>query len=196
MRAVLLALPCSFLLRWAMAVEAAISLQLNAFLVHTMADGRLLRQMIAQQFQGGAARGCSLQGCWLHASWRQLAAGGGIPMSTSRAPGSPSSQPPPQLAPQSWASHALPPADPPPEPSCILPPAGIGGIRPSVFVVNFDLPQHVIPPASQPPPAIPTIYRVLRCADRKVAAPILNNLVDQAHIGGRLPRRGCRGGRA
>ncbi len=73
-------------------------------------------------------------------------------------------------------------------PSCSLIyhfcPHHAGGLRPSVYVTNFDHPQHVIPPASQPPPHIPTIYRVLRCSDRKLAAAIMNNLVDQAHIGG------------
>lgn len=37
-------------------MEAAISLHLNGFLVHSMADARLLRQMINQHF-GGEARG-------------------------------------------------------------------------------------------------------------------------------------------
>lgn len=42
--------------RWGLAVEAAISLHLNAFLVHSMPDARQLRQMINQHF-GGERRG-------------------------------------------------------------------------------------------------------------------------------------------
>ncbi|KAL4422537.1 hypothetical protein ABPG75_008734 [Micractinium tetrahymenae] len=95
--------------RWGLAVEAAISLHLNAFLVHSMPDARLLRQMINQHF-------------------------GGQPM------------------------------------------------KPQVYVVNFDHPMHTIPPAAQPPASLPTVYRLLSCDDRKVAAPIVNNLVDSAHI--------------
>ena len=63
-------------------------------------------------------------------------------------------------------------------------PAGGGAYKPQVYVVNFDLPQHTIPPANQPPPSVPTLYRLLSCPDKRLAAPILNNLVDQAHIGG------------
>ncbi|KAL4424708.1 hypothetical protein ABPG77_000051 [Micractinium sp. CCAP 211/92] len=95
--------------RWGLAVEAAISLHLNAFLVHSMPDARQLRQMINQHF-------------------------GGQPM------------------------------------------------KPQVFVVNFDHPLHTIPPSAQPPAGLPTIFRLLSCDDSRVAAPVLNNLVDAAHI--------------
>lgn len=49
---------------------------------------------------------------------------------------------------------------------------------------NFDLPQHTIPAGAQPPAALPTLYRLLSVTDAKLAAPILNMLVDTAHIGG------------
>lgn len=62
-------------------------------------------------------------------------------------------------------------------------------MKPQVVVVNFDHPLHTIPPAAQPPASMPTLYRLLSCDDRRVAAPILNNLVDAAHIGGRF--RAC-----
>lgn len=67
--------------------------------------------------------------------------------------------------------------------SLFTPPAG-AKFRPQVFVVSFDLPQHVIPAAHQPPPTLPTLYRLLSVGDRRLAPPILNNLVDQLHIGG------------
>lgn len=57
-------------------------------------------------------------------------------------------------------------------------------MTPQVYVVNFDHPLHNVPPASQPPASLSTVYRLLSCSDRKAAAPILNNLVDAAHIGG------------
>lgn len=53
-----------------------------------------------------------------------------------------------------------------------------------MYVCNFDLPQHSIPAAAQPPAALPTLYRLLSVSEARLAAPILNNLVDQAHIGG------------
>ncbi|PSC67130.1 structural maintenance of chromosomes 6B, partial [Micractinium conductrix] len=54
--------------------------------------------------------------------------------------------------------------------------------KPTVYVARFDLPQHTVPPAAQPPPSVPTVYRLLSCTDRKVAAPVMNILVDLAHI--------------
>ncbi len=57
-------------------------------------------------------------------------------------------------------------------------------MKPQVFVVNFDHPLHTIPPSAQPPAGLPTIFRLLSCDDSRVAAPVLNNLVDAAHIGG------------
>ncbi|KAI3430279.1 hypothetical protein D9Q98_004875 [Chlorella vulgaris] len=96
--------------RWALAVESALGLQLNSFLVHSYSDSQLLRQMISQHF------------------------------------------PHPQA------------------------------LKPSVYVADFDTPPHIIPPASQPPPSVASVYRVLACADKRLAAPILNSLVDHAHI--------------
>lgn len=55
---------------------------------------------------------------------------------------------------------------------------------PQVFICNFDLPQHSIPAAAQPPPNLPTIYRLLSVSEVRLAAPILNMLVDTSHIGG------------
>lgn len=63
-------------------------------------------------------------------------------------------------------------------------------MRPSVYVVNFDLPLHAVPAGAQPPAAVPTLYRLLSVGDRQLAAPILNNLVDTSHIGGWLGRLG------
>ena len=55
--------------------------------------------------------------------------------------------------------------------------------RPNVCVVNFDLPVHSIPASQQPPPSLPTLLRLLSCTDNKLAGPVMNNLIDQAHIG-------------
>ena len=38
---------------WAMALEAALGFQLDAFIVHSLADSKLLRQMINRCFAGG-----------------------------------------------------------------------------------------------------------------------------------------------
>lgn len=56
---------------------------------------------------------------------------------------------------------------------------------PQVYVCNFDLPQHNIPAGAQPPPALPTLYRLLTVSEARLAAPIMNMLVDTAHIGAR-----------
>ncbi|PRW20506.1 structural maintenance of chromosomes 6B isoform A [Chlorella sorokiniana] len=95
--------------RWAMAVEAALGFKLNAFIVHSMADSQLLRQLIGRCFQGMR-------------------------------------------------------------------------FSPEVYVCNFDLPQHSIPGGAQPPPAMPTLYRLLSVSEARLAAPIMNMLVDTAHI--------------
>lgn len=70
-------------------------------------------------------------------------------------------------------------------PPAIFPthPAGVR-FSPQVYVCNFDLPQHNIPAGAQPPPTLPTLYRLLSVSEARLAAPIMNMLVDTAHIGG------------
>ena len=166
--------------RWAHAAEVALSFQLNAFLVHSMRDAQLLRQMINTHFSGGWA---GWAGGWAGAEASGAQTGHTVGSRTMKG----------QRQRALWGTGAL---------VCVLPlitshpvvaaahlpaaclPAGGGAYKPQVYVVNFDLPQHTIPPANQPPPSVPTLYRLLSCPDKRLAAPILNNLVDQAHIGG------------
>ena len=157
--AVLLPLLLLTLRRWGLAVEAAIRYQLEAFLVHTMEDSHRLRQLVAIAFRGERPASVAVVGVQITAE---------LPLSTS----------PPSLA----NSQLLHSPGVGMRKICVCVRAGEPW-RPNVYVVNFDFPVHSVPDSQQPPASLPTLLRLLSCTDSKLAGPIMNNLIDQAHIG-------------